>query len=243
LTGGHFITGDYIMMWALLLAVAVIPGAFLAAVIYKMDKFEHEPPALIVKLLLLGAVSAVPTLIFELLLDDFISESFSGVLFLIIDNFLGTALIEEGFKLLFLKLGSWKNKAFDYQFDGIVYAVSVSLGYAILENVIYVFQGGFVTGILRAITIIPGHAIFGIYMGYYYGMAKYYDYRHAKKKVKKYMRLALFVPIILHGMYDTMASLNNAYAVVAFFVFFWGFTFFVYRKVKSFAASDRKIDQ
>lgn len=229
------------MMWRLLLAIAVIPGAFLAAMIYRMDKYEHEPPALIAKLLLFGAISVIPTIAVELALESVYGAFFEGLAFLIVENMLGVALVEEGFKYLFLKLGSWKHKAFDYQFDGVVYAVSVSIGFAVVENIMYVGMDGFATGILRAVTAVPGHTIFGIFMGYYYGMAKYFDYRGETKLVKKYKKMAIVVPMLIHGIYDIVASLESGMACLLFFVGIFSLEFYTYKRVKKLAAADREI--
>jgi RsiW-degrading membrane proteinase PrsW (M82 family) len=78
-----------------------------------------------------------------------------------------------------------------------VYAVFISLGFAAVENVMYVMGNGFGTGIMRAITAVPAHAIFGVTMGFYFGMAKFYEKKRNELKLK-----ALIYPIILHGIYD-----------------------------------------
>jgi RsiW-degrading membrane proteinase PrsW (M82 family) len=74
----------------------------------------------------------------------------------------------------------YNNKNFNEPFDGIVYAVIVSMGFATIENIIYVFQYGFATGILRLFTAVPAHAAFGILMGYFLGKAKF---THGKSSI------------------------------------------------------------
>ena len=78
------------------------------------------------------------------------------------------------FKFLALYLLIWKSPSFNEKFDGIVYAVFVSLGFAAVENVMYVMDGGFQTATVRALTAVPAHAIFGVTMGYYLGIAHMY---------------------------------------------------------------------
>ena len=101
------------------------------------------------------------------------------------------------FKFLALYILIWANKNFNEKFDGIVYAVFISLGFALVENVIYVILGGFEVGLVRALTAVPAHALFGIVMGYYFGLARFLEGQQTV-----YMVRALMWPIILHGFYD-----------------------------------------
>ncbi len=118
---------------------------------------------------------------------------------------------EELFKFLVLYLLVWKNPNFNEKFDGIVYAVFVSLGFAGVENVLYVMDGGMQTALTRAITAVPAHAIFGITMGYYLGIA------HMYKELKgKYLARALLVPILLHGIYDFILMVEIGWLLLLF---------------------------
>lgn len=118
---------------------------------------------------------------------------------------------EELFKFLALYLLIWKSPHFNEQFDGIVYAVFVSLGFAAVENVMYVMDGGFETAALRAITAVPAHAIFGITMGYFFGIAKRYQ-----ELRKVYLRRALWIPILLHGLYDFILMVGIPWLLALF---------------------------
>lgn len=118
---------------------------------------------------------------------------------------------EELFKFLALYLLVWKSPHFNEQFDGIVYAVYVSLGFAAVENVMYVMDGGFETAALRAITAVPAHAIFGITMGYFFGIAKRYQ-----ELKGAYLRRALWVPILLHGIYDFILMVGIPWLLALF---------------------------
>ena len=100
-----------------------------------------------------------------------------------------------------------KNRYFDEKMDGIVYAVCVSLGFAALENIMYLFSNAesyLSVGIARAIFAIPGHFCFGILMGYYYSLAKFYP-----KTPKKNKALILVAPIVVHGLYDSILFIIN----------------------------------
>lgn len=118
---------------------------------------------------------------------------------------------EEVFKYLALYLLIWKSPNFNEQFDGIVYAVFISLGFAAVENVMYVMDSGLQTAILRAITAVPAHAIFGITMGYFFGIARRY-----KEVRKAYLRRALWIPILLHGIYDFILMVEIGWLLILF---------------------------
>ena len=200
--------------------LAVLPAALLLFYVYKLDPVEKEPPKLLGMLLLLGAVSVIPAVILEILFSNLFLTGMDeySFIYLVIDNFFGVALIEELCKFVFLRLRTWKHPAFTYVFDGIVYAVFVSLGFAIAENIMYVFEYGFGTAVMRAFTAIPGHCVFAVFMGYLYGEAKY-----AKAKGKggvsvMLMTLALVVAVLAHGLYDLLASMDSDLALILFFV-------------------------
>lgn len=121
--------------------------------------------------------------------------------------FFGAAILEEIAKFVMLWLLLRKNPYFDEKMDGIVYAVCVSLGFAALENIMYLFsneEAYMSVGIARAIFAVPGHFCFGILMGYYYSLAKFYPKTPTKNKV-----LILVAPIIAHGLYDSILFITN----------------------------------
>lgn len=130
------------------------------------------------------------------------------------DAFLVAALCEEIFKLLAVYILVWKNPNFNERFDGIVYAVFVSLGFAMTENIMYVFSNGMSTGIARAFTAVPAHAMFGIMMGYYLGLAKF-----SKKGKLSLLLLAFFIPFLIHGIYDFILMVDISWVLILFFPF------------------------
>lgn len=232
-------------MTKLLLVLALLPGLLLLFFVYKQDKIEKEPMSLVMKLLGLGALSVIPVIIVELIMEAVLKVFMyeESLMFKIAENFLGIALIEEGFKLLFLRLGSWKNKNFDYRFDGVVYAVSVSMGFVLLENVMYVFENGLGTAIVRAITSLPGHCIFGIYMGYFYGEAKRHEVEGRTGMNSAMMLLCLFVPTTLHGFYDFFLSLENWLAALIFLFFVIVLDAITLVQLKKYANADMPFTQ
>ena len=159
---------------AVFVAAAVLPAAVLMRYIYKMDTIEKEPPELLRKLVIFGALIGIPAGFLNTLGSDLLSRFFSpdSLAYKILLPFLIVGIVEEGLKFLVLKRCTWNDPAFNYRFDGVVYAAFVSLGFAALENVMYVFNYGLGIAINRAITAVPAHLGFSVIMGSYYGRAK-----------------------------------------------------------------------
>lgn len=130
--------------------------------------------------------------------------------------FFCVALIEEGFKYLVFRHQAKKCPHFNQMYEAIVYSVFISLGFATAENILYVMSMGAKTGILRAVTAVPGYAIFGVTMGYYMGLA---TFTQDKKKQKKYRMLSIGMPIFLHGLYDFLVMSKYPLLVLLFFPF------------------------
>lgn len=201
-----------------LLILSLAPVVMIAGYIYFRDKYEKEPIRLLLLALLAGAISVIPILLVEGFLAKF-TNSFPGLLAAAWKAFVVAAFSEELFKYIALYLLIWRSREFNEKFDGIVYASYVSLGFAAVENVLYVTGGGVQTGIMRAITAVPAHAIFGITMGFYFGMAKFYQKHRAELKAK-----ALVYPIVLHGIYDFILFTGIRWLTIVFV----GFVIFLY---------------
>lgn len=151
----------------LLLTLAVLPGFLLIRFVYQLDSIEKEPTELLTKLVFVGAAACVPAIVLELIAEGLLDFFFpmESIIYYFFEAFLGIALIEELCKLYVLKKYTWTHPAFNFRFDAIVYAVCVSMGFAILENIFYCMEGGIDTAFARAITSIPGHGVFGVFMG------------------------------------------------------------------------------
>lgn len=198
-----------------LLLLALFPTIALMIFIYYKDSYEKEPVGLLFQLFMLGVVSILPAIILEFVGEMFVATLFgsSGFLFNLFYAFFVVALAEEGVKFLFTYIRTWKSKHFNYKFDGIVFAVFVSLGFATLENILYVFQGGFGTGVLRALLSVPSHAIDAVFMGYFYGLAKQCDAYGDKKGRTKNLCRAYLVALGLHGFYDFCLFQGGIWAI------------------------------
>ena len=158
---------------AVYIAAAVVPAFILLRYVYRHDTIEKEPPLLLMTLFCLGVVSALCATVLESIaqtvLDLLIGPE--SPFYTVLMAFLVVAVMEEGTKLYFLKRRTWDHPAFNYRFDGIVYAVFVSLGFAAYENILYVFQYGLSVALPRALLAIPGHMSFAVFMGVFYGRA------------------------------------------------------------------------
>ena len=138
--------------------------------------------------------------------------------------FIVVALSEEGFKYLILRWRTWNAREFNCRFDGVVYAVFVSLGFALWENIGYVLMYGFAAALMRAVTAVPGHASFGVFMGAYYGLARRSENRGEHGQSVLWRILAVLIPMLIHGMYDYIAvnetgSVSSTFAVFVLVVF------------------------
>ncbi|MEM7816649.1 MAG: PrsW family glutamic-type intramembrane protease, partial [Candidatus Aenigmatarchaeota archaeon] len=163
-----------------LIIIAIAPTIALFLYFYNKDKYEKEPLELILKAFLVGVVILFPSVIVEQVLLVFVKD-FKGTFQIFLQAFLVAGLVEEGFKYMAFKILIYKNKNFNELYDGILYSVMVSLGFATFENLYYVleyylwggFFSGFVVGIVRAILTIPLHCFLGVIMGYFLSLAKF----------------------------------------------------------------------
>ena len=209
---------------------ALIPALALLGYIYWQDRKSPEPWHKLLKATLLG-VLAIPLtmcIVFPLQAIGIVPDSYNTFGDVVNFSFLGAAIPEELAKLLMLWLFLRKNPFFDERMDGIVYAVCVSLGFAGLENVMYVLGNTdwMSVALMRAFTAVPGHFCYGVIMGYFYSLAKF-----DPKNRTKYSILALVAPILAHGIYDTIAFATTLPLVpeILLYIVFVVFCFLLWR--------------
>ena len=229
----------------ILIAAAVIPAIWLLVRVYQADKLEKEPLGMMVGIVLLGIVSTTLAAVTEQLGDAVLMGLFpkGGFLYNFLLYFVVVAVSEEGFKYLLLKLRTWKSPHFNCQFDGVVYAVFMSLGFALWENIGYVLQFGIGTALARAVTAVPGHACFGVFMGVWYGAAKRLDLLGCPDESKAARRNAVLIPVLLHGVYDFIATMQSDWMSILFLVFVGWMFRTALRLVKKTSAEDRLLIQ
>lgn len=188
----------------LILVTALLPVALLLYYIYKTDLYP-EPRAQLFKAFLYGVIIVLPAVVVEGIVEKLLlafNLNLSSLMGAAAQAFFVAALPEEGLKLLALWLLLRKNPYFDEHIDGIVYAVYVSLGFAAIENISYLFsnyESWVEVGFTRALLAVPGHYAFGVLMGFFYSL--YYFVNRSKRN--KY--LIFVAPFIAHGIYDTFA--------------------------------------
>lgn len=181
-----------------LILVAVAPVLIIILYIHFKDKYEKEPKRLLLYNFLLGAIaSIIITSILYYVFDVVLPlPNETSVFQQFIKAFFVVGLVEEFSKYIIIRYFAQPNRAFNEPFDGIVYAVMVSMGFAATENIFYVIEGGYTTALARAFTAVPAHATFGILMGYFMGKAKFSNNRIV-------LNLSgLVLAIIFHGAYD-----------------------------------------
>ena len=181
-----------------LLLAALAPIIVIIIYIYLKDEYDKEPKRLLLYNFLLGAiVSIIIATVLYSGSDTFLrlNNNFS-VVHQFFKAFLVVAVIEEFSKYIIVRYFAQPNKEFNEPFDGIVYAVMVSMGFAATENIMYVFQGGFEIAVIRAFTAVPAHATFGILMGYYMGKAKFSNNKFLLNIT------GLLLAALFHGAYD-----------------------------------------
>ncbi|MDR2823736.1 MAG: PrsW family intramembrane metalloprotease [Prevotellaceae bacterium] len=221
-----------------------MPSVLILLYLYKRDKYEQEPLSLLLKAFGLGALSTVIVIVVAILFNLIVPiEQNTGNHFVdaFVSAFVGAAIPEELLKFAMLYLLIWKNRNFSERFDGILYAVFVSMGFATVENILYVLENGAETAIARALTAVPAHALFGVAMGYYFSYAKFLPERQAK-----YLTLSICVPVTLHGVYDFILMWqekllkNNVGIAVLLTLVFLAFVIFLwiqgFKKIKKTSA-------
>ena len=214
--------------------LAVIPSVFLLIKVYQADKVEKEPAPLLFKLFIKGLESAFFAAVVEALLINFglntlvhlgLIEGEGSFLYHAIEAFLIVAVAEEGFKYYFLKKTTWNHPAFDYRFDAVVYAVFVSLGFATIENILYVWGSQIESGtglqlsVYRGVLSVPAHCVFAVAMGIHYGAAKYAQGHEQFDLEEAGLRRAFLVPVLMHGFFDFALMMNQPLYTGLFFVF------------------------
>lgn len=223
-----------------MILLALLPAALLFIFVYRKDKIEAEPIGFLIRLFLLGGLTIISAMVLgglgEAVLESILAQG--TIVYMLIDNFILTALVEEGGKYFVLKKKIWHSKEFNYTFDAVVYAVTVSLGFAAFENVLYCLDSDIGTAVMRAVFAVPGHAIDGVFMGYYYGLAKYSEFSGNMQEVRSDLRKALFIPVLLHGFYDFCLESQYDIFILIFLIFELVITIYTIRKLNGLSKTD-----
>lgn len=231
-----YILGIYVL-------AAVLPAVFLLRYIYRKDTVEPEPPLLLIRLLFMGVIAALISIVLESLGESILNALVDpgSPWYTVLLAFFVVAVVEEGTKFFFLKRRTWYDPNFNYSFDGIVYAVFVSLGFAAYENIQYVMSYGLSVALPRALLAVPGHTGFAVFMGVFYGRAKLRFDLGDKPGCKANLRAGYLVAVFLHGFYDACAMSGTALATVAFVVFVVVMYLVVFRLIRRESLQDTPV--
>ena len=198
----------------ILLSVAIAPGLALFSYFYLRNQISAEPSRTLFHTFIYGAILTFPILFIQhvFMVENIMQSSF-------INNVLFSSTIEEFFKWFILVMAIYQHVEFDDPYDGILYGASISLGFATVENILYLLTYGLDTAFLRAILPVSSHAIFGVVMGYYLGRAKFAQSENSRPL----LFVALIAPIGLHMMYNGILALEKItiYFMVPFMLFLW----------------------
>lgn len=184
-----------------LIALAIAPGIAICLFIFHRDAYNREPKRNLFASFILGAVVVYPAALIEVALNKYSDDTITGIA---ISAFFVVALTEELAKFIVLRFYAYPKKSFDEPLDGIVYGVMAGMGFATLENILYVLQGGMQTAFLRMFLAVPAHATFGVLMGYYAGRAKF-----DSKNSGRLLLTGLFLAVLFHGLYDFFLFLQG----------------------------------
>jgi RsiW-degrading membrane proteinase PrsW (M82 family)/ribosomal protein S18 acetylase RimI-like enzyme len=193
-----------------LLALAIAPGLAICLFIFHRDAYNREPKRNLLFSFFLGACSIITAIVIEGIFKEIPPKTISGTA---VTAFLVVALTEELGKFVVLRYYAYSRKSFDEPLDGIVYSVMISMGFATLENVLYVtkYAGsgqGYQIAFLRMFTAVPAHATFGVLMGYYVGKAKFDAVNRTGL-----LLAGLFSAVLFHGAYDYCLFLQGLPAI------------------------------
>lgn len=228
-------------MFLILFFIAIIPVFVLAMYIYVRDR-EKESFCLLLKLFLFGIFACLPSFV----LSDFISGYFPelnnmNLMHLFFYVFIAIALVEEFCKWFLVYRITYNHNEFDTVYDMIVYSSFIALGFACLENILYVESLGLMVGFARALYAVPGHLCDGILMGFYLGFSKLNNIRGNKMISKKYKILSILIPVITHSIYDFCIFAESDVFFLIFSIFIVILYVICFKKVKEYSKNDIKI--
>jgi RsiW-degrading membrane proteinase PrsW (M82 family) len=194
------------------LVMAVAPSIFLVCYYYKQDIKKPEPKHLVIRIFLFGIAFTIPAIVLEIFFDEiFVFVMKDSIIHDLLKAFIVAAFIEELIKLLIVKWFAYNHVHFDEVMDGIVYTIMASLGFACLENIIYVIDGGFTIAFVRAITAVPMHAVASGMMGYYIGKAKFSE---NKTEENSLISKGLWYAVLIHGIYDFLLFASPRFGLI-----------------------------
>ena len=231
----------------ILIIVSILPAIIIGFYAYKIDK-RKEPIPLLLLMFFMGVTSSIAVLGISTVLE-FINPAFAkstdsmNFLELFVKVFFEIAFVEEICKWTVIYLLGYKNKEYDESYDIIVYAIFVALGFASLENLIYVLNANSVhLAFQRGLFAIPGHVAYGIFMSYYLTVAKIHNVRRDNLEFMALVK-SILIPVIIHGIYDFCVFTNNTLFTVLFYIFVVVLFAISFLKLRNLANSNANMKQ
>lgn len=200
-----------------LLVTAITPGIALALALYFFDRHDKEPLRMLLKVFFFGVIIVLPTIVVENVLSNL--NIFPGIVGIAFTAFVVAGFTEEYMKRKVVIKTVYKNPVFDEKLDGIIYCSFSALGFATIENIMYVvfrFSDVESIGFYRAILSVPSHVLFAVTMGYYLSLAKFAS---TPESSKYYFKKSLTVPVVLHGIFDFILMSQNNFLMLLFIPF------------------------
>lgn len=196
-----------------IVSAAVAPGVALLSYFYLKDKYEAEPVSVVLRAFVFGALLVFPAMVIEFAFKQ------EGLMVIPWAHSLLLGVFEEFLKWFVLYCIIYQSVEFNERYDGIVYGVAVSLGFATVENIFYLFAYGIHQAFYRALLPVSSHALFGVIMGYYLGKAKFADDRTKRRLIV----FSLFSAAMLHSIYDYILTVSHhwIYLMIPFMLYLW----------------------
>lgn len=197
-----------------IVSAGIAPGLALLSFFYLKDQYDQEPVLTVFKAFMFGAILTFPIMFIQYVLS--VEEIGTGEIF---NSFISASLLEEFFKWFILFFVIYQHADFTEPYDGIVYGASVSLGFATVENILYLLGNGLEFAFGRALLPVSSHALFGVMMGYYLGKAKF----NVNGRRQYWLCYSFAAPFLLHGIYDLILHSEETwlYYIVPFMLFLW----------------------
>lgn len=196
-----------------IVTAGIAPGLALMSYFYLKDQYGSEPFAIVFKTFISGAL-----LVFPIMFLQYVFQAENILQGLFYEPFITMGFLEEFFKWFILFYTVYQHVSFDEPYDGIVYGAAVSLGFATVENIFYLFANGLEYAFGRALLPVSSHALFGVIMGYYFGKSKF-----STGSKNKWLLFSLLIPVLLHGSYNYILITLEDWLVmmIPFMIFLW----------------------
>lgn len=198
----------------IILSAAIAPGLALFSYFYLRNQMATEPRRTLFRIFIFGLMITFPIMFIQYVIQE---EGIITNQFLVDVVFSST--LEEFFKWFIIFSLIYRHVEFDDPYDGILYGAAASLGFATVENILYLLTFGIDTAFMRALLPVSSHALFGVVMGYYFGKSKFSN----NDRSLEYLILSFVIPLFLHLIYNTILMFEGywVYLIAPFMLFLW----------------------